>query len=35
MFTWSLLDFLWVLAAGCVGGFGWACGNKMFGKLLG
>jgi hypothetical protein len=35
MFSWSLWDFFWILCAGVVAGFGWAGGNRLFGRLLG
>lgn len=35
MCDWSPWNFLWILLAAIVGGFGWAAGNKIFGRLIG
>jgi hypothetical protein len=35
MCEWSFLNLLWILCAGLFFGFGFACGTKLFGKLLG
>ena len=32
---WNFVCFLWILCAAVVGGFGWAAGVKLFGRLFG
>jgi len=34
MFTWNLLDLLWILVAGFMAGFGWAAGHWLCGRIL-
>ncbi len=33
MFDWNILNFLWILVAALVAGFGWAVGVKVAARL--